>query len=104
MGGAYWVAELDGAIAASALWTYHQLGPSFQDREGHVGLVCGVAVHPSARGNGLARLLLAKLDEEMRAAGLTHAFLEVVSSNAAAVGLYQSLGYQGFDLAMLKPL
>jgi ribosomal protein S18 acetylase RimI-like enzyme len=103
-GGAYWVAERDGNIAASALWTYHRLGPSFLDQERRVGMVCGVVVHPSARGQGLARRLMAKLDEEMRAAGLSHAFLEAVASNAAAVGLYQTLGYQGFDLAMLKRL
>ena len=52
--------------------------------------ILNLAVAPSARRHGVARKLL---DKEL-AQGEGQWFLEVRESNAAAIGLYQSLGFR----------
>ncbi len=70
-----------------------------------VGYICGttlfedaelmrVAVLPSMRGRGLGRLLTERFLEDAERRGAEQCFLEVRLSNAAALGLYQSLGFQ----------
>ena len=53
-----------------------------------------IATRPGARLRGLARRLLELQATELLAAGITALFLEVASSNAAARGLYESLGFR----------
>ena len=50
-------------------------------------------VIPSARGMGLARAIMARLDDEARAVGMKIIRLEVGVSQPAALGLYHALGY-----------
>ncbi|PKV86920.1 FR47-like protein [Streptomyces sp. TLI_146] len=57
-----------------------------------VGLLAGVAVHPSARGRGLARPVVTKVLAEALAAHGT-ACLMVEDANRPAIGLYESLGF-----------
>ncbi|MFI1103440.1 GNAT family N-acetyltransferase [Streptomyces melanogenes] len=57
-----------------------------------VGLLAGVAVHPSARGRGLARTVVAKVLAEALAAHGT-AGLMVDRANDAAIRLYEGLGF-----------
>jgi ribosomal-protein-alanine N-acetyltransferase len=52
-----------------------------------------VAVAPSDRRQGLATTLLRQVIEEAVAAGAAKATLEVRASNAAALALYQQLGF-----------
>jgi GNAT superfamily N-acetyltransferase len=47
-----------------------------------------------ARGKGLARRVLAALEEDARAAGRTRMVLETGSKQPEAVGLYTSSGYE----------
>jgi len=53
-----------------------------------------LAVAPEARRKGLARRLLATFEAHVAQRGATRAFLEVVDSNAAALALYRSAGWQ----------
>jgi len=57
-----------------------------------------VAVAPGQRRQGLGRQVLEALFEHARQQGARHATLEVAATNAAAVGLYRSLGFQDAGL------
>ncbi len=70
----------------------------------HVGFVLGwrahdeaeiltLAVEKSARGQGIGRALVVALLEQLRSDGALRVSLEVRRSNAAALGLYTSLGF-----------
>ena len=54
----------------------------------------GVAVHPEARGTGLARAFMIYLHAAARDQGVPRVRLKVYPSNHAARRLYESLGYQ----------
>lgn len=58
-----------------------------------VGRIYSLVVAPSARGRGLARALVAALEEEARRRGCARMRLEVRADNAAARALYATLGY-----------
>jgi len=52
-----------------------------------------VYVSPAARGLGLAKKIMARLEDEARAAGMTIARLETGIYQPEALGLYRALGY-----------
>jgi ribosomal-protein-alanine N-acetyltransferase len=52
-----------------------------------------LAVEKDARGQGIGRALVVALLEQLRSDGARHVSLEVRRSNAAALGLYTSLGF-----------
>jgi [ribosomal protein S18]-alanine N-acetyltransferase len=54
-----------------------------------------LAVDPDSRGLGLARTLLAAAEGEARRRGAAALTLEVRTDNAAAIRLYEALGYRG---------
>jgi predicted GNAT family acetyltransferase len=54
--------------------------------------VSAVCTHPDARGRGYARILMARVMDEIRKSGETP-FLHVLSENATAISVYQSLGF-----------
>jgi ribosomal protein S18 acetylase RimI-like enzyme len=62
--------------------------------EGYAVPSLGIAVHPAARGQGLGRLLLRHLHGEARNRGADRVRLRVLHDNAAAIALYQELGYR----------
>jgi len=65
----------------------------------HKGYIWGVYVVPSARGTGVARRLMEQLLEQCRTIdGLEEVTLSVVTSNASAKRLYQSLGFAVYGL------
>jgi GNAT superfamily N-acetyltransferase len=59
----------------------------------HVGIF-DVLVAPRARRRGLARRLTQSIGAWGRRHGATHAYLQVVATNAAALPLYESLGFK----------
>ena len=57
----------------------------------------GIAVHPAARGRGVARELMEHLHAEAARRGSAKVRLKVYPQNTAALRLYESLGYQFAD-------
>ncbi len=80
---AYFVAEEDGQLLGGC-------GLLLIAGEGNI---TNVVVAPGARRRGVATGLLTYLMEEGDRAGLTAYTLEVRVSNAAAIGLYEKLGF-----------
>lgn len=76
-------------------------------RENHVAIGCGairprtatiaevkrVYVRQTSRGTGVARALMAELEQLARAAGFNEIWLETGLRQPAAIRLYESLGY-----------
>jgi ribosomal protein S18 acetylase RimI-like enzyme len=54
----------------------------------------GIAIHPEARGQGLARPFMAFLHAAAKARGATKVRLTVYTENRRAVELYRRMGYQ----------
>jgi GNAT superfamily N-acetyltransferase len=63
-----------------------QLGPG-------VGELKRMYVAPDARGEGIGRALVARLEDEARRLGLTRLVLETGTRQAAALALYRGLGF-----------
>lgn len=59
-----------------------------------IAMVTTVWVADSYRGTGLAKKIMHALSNEVFNIGLKQIVLQVLKSNEAAVGLYQSLGYE----------
>jgi ribosomal protein S18 acetylase RimI-like enzyme len=88
-GNEVFVAEEGGTILGSYFIHPNQLGPG-----SHVSN-CGYATAPAARGKGVARAMCAHSLEHARARGYrSMQFNIVVSTNAPAVHLWESLGFQ----------
>lgn len=67
-------------------------------RGGPFGYITAVGVRRDARGQGLARTMLAHVLRALRADGLDHAVLDVdAESPTGALGLYQNLGFTVTD-------
>ncbi|MDY2964914.1 MAG: ribosomal protein S18-alanine N-acetyltransferase [Megasphaera massiliensis] len=81
----YYVLETgDGTVAAYAdLWLIADEGQ-----------LANIAVHPASRGLGYGETLLRTAMEELFHDGCSAVFLEVRLSNAAAIALYEKLGYE----------
>ncbi len=56
------------------------------------------AVLPEFRGQGIARALLAAVDDKARALGCCKITLEVLEGNTPARQLYQAVGFEGYEL------
>ena len=60
--------------------------------------VANIAVATPYRGRGLGRLLLERMHYAAKSQGATECFLEVRVSNARAIGLYESCGYERYGI------
>ncbi len=58
------------------------------------GQVTNIATHPDFRRRGYARLAVEWLCAKAESLGLSVIFLEVRASNRAAIGLYESCGFE----------
>lgn len=56
--------------------------------------ITNIAVDPARRGQGVGKLLLARLIEDMKSRGMAIVFLEVRVSNTAARKLYESFDFE----------
>jgi predicted GNAT family acetyltransferase len=66
--------------------------------------ISGVCTHPDFRGRGLGRLLSVFMTDRVLARGETP-YLHTYATNAAAIGLYESIGYDTravLNVAMLQ--
>jgi GNAT superfamily N-acetyltransferase len=62
---------------------------------GHLQEVSGICTHPDFQGRGLAKKLTLKLVRRQMERGKT-SFLHVISTNHAARGLYEKMGYRNY--------
>ena len=60
--------------------------------------ILNLCIAPSLRRHGVGRSLLDMLLARAHRAGMLHAFLEVRPSNAAAIGLYEAMGFERIGL------
>ena len=87
---AHLVAELDGRLAG-----YIRVKPASPLRENaHVLGIVGLAVAPADRRRGVASALLAAAEQHARDRGARKLSLRVLSTNEAAMRLYERLGFQ----------
>lgn len=87
-------AWIDGTLAGILSFRRHE-GVK-RRHKGHIG---SVYVVPQARGQGIARALLAEAIRRARALpGMEQLHLEVASHNASARQLYLSMGFQVYGL------
>ncbi|HRX61108.1 MAG TPA: GNAT family acetyltransferase [Candidatus Competibacter sp.] len=77
------LAEQEGRIIGSVMAGY----------EGHRGWINYLAVHPDYRRAGLGRQLMAAAEKRLLSLGCPKINLQVRTSNAAAIGFYQSIGF-----------
>ncbi|MGW4895114.1 GNAT family N-acetyltransferase [Kitasatospora sp. NPDC004240] len=103
--GLFLIAYLDGAPVACGGWRAKQAGPHGL-RDGDAELK-RMFVVPSARGRGLARRMLRRLEETAVEAGRTRFVLETGTEQPEAVALYRAEGYtsiQGFGIYRDHPM
>lgn len=74
------------------------LGYAFVQKIVDEAHLLGLAIAPSARGKGYGRLLMLHLMESVMRPGISLWFLEVRASNANAIALYTSLGFNEMGL------
>ncbi|MCX5208977.1 GNAT family N-acetyltransferase [Kitasatospora sp. NBC_00240] len=89
--GLFLIAYLDGEPVASGGWRAKKAGPHGL-RDGDAELK-RMFVAPTARGRGLARALLRRLEETAAEAGHTRVVLETGTLQPEAIALYASEGY-----------
>jgi ribosomal protein S18 acetylase RimI-like enzyme len=68
--------------------------PRNNEAQAHAAVFMHSFVAPYARGHGLARLMMLKVEERARANGFRVLNLDVRETQTAAIALYESLGYQ----------
>jgi len=86
---AHLVAELNGSVVG-----YIRLkAATHLPENAHVMQVQGLAVHPSARRRGVGAMLLTEAVQRLRQRGTRKLSLRVLSTNTAAIALYERLGF-----------
>lgn len=83
------LAEADGAFAGSCSFA----AVSERYRARHRCRV-GISLYRDFWGMGIGSALMGEILDQAKAAGFEQAELEVVSTNAAAIALYQKMGFQ----------
>jgi ribosomal protein S18 acetylase RimI-like enzyme len=77
------VGEYAGRVVASVMGGY----------EGHRGWINYLAVDPTEQGKGYGRLMMAEVEQRLRAMGCPKINLQIRASNEAVIRFYKSLGY-----------
>ena len=90
--GSFWVGYRDGVPVVSGAWRRRDDVDAFGTRV--TAEVKRMYVAPAARGLGMARAMLAHLEESARAAGFEATVLETGLAQPEAIALYESSGYR----------
>jgi RimJ/RimL family protein N-acetyltransferase len=84
------VARADGVITGSAQLVRQ---PRNNEAQAFAGTIMHAFIAPFARGNGLARLMMERIEERARNLGYKVLNLDVRETQTAAIALYESLHY-----------
>jgi ribosomal protein S18 acetylase RimI-like enzyme len=84
------VGRADGVITGSAQLVRP---PRNNEAQSFAGALMHSFVAPFARGQGLARLMMLRMEDRARAQGVRVLNLDVRETQEAAIALYESLGY-----------
>lgn len=103
-GGAFLVGEHDGAIVCAGCWYGETAAVSTLSQFRRQAGIGGIIVAPAARGLGLGKRVMERLEALIRAEGIEHVRLTVVPGNAPAEKLYHSMGFEDFETVMIKSL
>lgn len=85
--GTFLVAYLDAEPVGCGGWRSHGHG-------GHTAEIKRMYTVPQARGRGIARAILAAVEDSARAYGRTRVILEAGHRQPEAIALYRSAGYE----------
>jgi ribosomal protein S18 acetylase RimI-like enzyme len=85
------VGRVDGVITGSAQLVRQ---PRNNEAQAFAGSVMHAFVAPFARGQGLARLMMLRIEERARALNYRVLNLDVRETQEAAISMYESLGFQ----------
>src|SRR5713226_6142073 len=85
------VGRLDGVIAGSAQLSR---APRNTEAQAFAGTITALFVAPWARGRGIGRGILIEIERLACELGLAVLNLDLRDTQRAAIGLYESLGYQ----------
>lgn len=88
---ALFVGRLDGTIVGSAQLVRP---PRNNEAQAFSASVMHAYIAPYARGHGLARMIMRRVEEAARALGYQVLNLDVRETQEAAISLYESLGYE----------
>ena len=89
------VGRLDGVIAGSVQLSR---APRNNEAQAFAGTISALFVAPWARGRGIGRGILMELERLARELGLAVLNLDLRETQVAAIGLYESLGYQRWGI------
>lgn len=87
------VARLDGTIAGAALLI---IPPSNNEAQAHAITLTGHFIAPWARAHALSRKMIEQMEDFARSEGFKVINLDVDEIQTAAIGLYESMGYEKF--------
>jgi len=89
------VGRLDGVIAGSVQLSR---APRNNEAQAFAGTISALFVAPWARGRGIGRGILIEIEGLARELGLAVLNLDLRDTQHAAIGLYESLGYQRWGI------
>lgn len=103
--GGVLVAELEGALAGFAVWGTEDEGGSHVPAGTRTyGAVSDLWIEPGQRGRGIARALIAEVEDRLRARGIGQLQITAVAGNDQALRLYRALGYADYEVTLAKTL
>jgi ribosomal protein S18 acetylase RimI-like enzyme len=85
------VGRLDGVVAGSVQLSR---APRNNEAQAFAGTITALFVAPWARGRGIGRGILIEIERFARELGIAVLNLDLRDTQRAAIGLYESLGYQ----------
>jgi ribosomal protein S18 acetylase RimI-like enzyme len=89
------VGRLDGVIAGSVQLSR---APRNNEAQAFAGTISAAFVAPWARGRGIGRGVVTEIERLARELGLAVLNLDLRDTQRAAIGLYESLGYQRWGI------
>lgn len=104
-GGAVLVAVDDaGRIVGCVSWWPELASPSYRDESRRHAFLAGFAVAENQRSRGVGARLLAEVERQARARGLTRLLLNTSAHNARGIAFYQRHGFEPVAVSLGKRL